>query len=204
VRGKILDDTTARKIKAAAKMVFVARGYDGTTMQAIAEASGVNKALLHYYYRSKDNLFQMIFREQLEHFTRTLTDALKMPAATARERLEAWVDRERTLLNQDPQLPLFLLGEVRRNPALIKDLLQGVITPEAAAVQAETFKDLAAEAREFAPDQILVLVYSLLMFPLLAAPLIQALLGVPPERWSQILDTQAALAKDLLKRFLGK
>jgi AcrR family transcriptional regulator len=60
MKGKALDETTPLKIKTAAVEVFLANGYDGATMQAIADKAGVNKAQLHYYYRTKDSLFLLI------------------------------------------------------------------------------------------------------------------------------------------------
>ena len=53
--------TTEERILEAAKRVFHAKGYDGARMQEIADEAGVNKSLVHYYYRNKDNLFQAVF-----------------------------------------------------------------------------------------------------------------------------------------------
>ena len=77
--GKLLNDSTALRIKESAKTTFLEKGYDGTTMQAIADGARVNKALVHYYFRSKDRLFLQIIKEELLRFQGTMTVLFKEP-----------------------------------------------------------------------------------------------------------------------------
>ena len=66
MKKEILEFTeTEEKILEAAKKVFVNKGYDGARMQQIADEAGINKSLLHYYFRSKDKLFEAVFQETL-------------------------------------------------------------------------------------------------------------------------------------------
>ena len=62
------DISAEEKILAAAKKVFTRNGMDGARMQDIADEAGINKALLHYYFRSKDKLFQVIFVQEAKKF----------------------------------------------------------------------------------------------------------------------------------------
>ena len=64
----IQDQTTEKKILDAAKVVFLEKGFDGARMQEIADEAKINKALLHYYFRSKDKLFDAIFHEAFQQF----------------------------------------------------------------------------------------------------------------------------------------
>lgn len=64
----VIHTVTERKILEAAKRVFGRKGLDGARMQEIADEAGLNKALLHYYFRSKDNLFRAVFREVFQSF----------------------------------------------------------------------------------------------------------------------------------------
>ena len=57
---------TEEQIFEAAMAVFFEKGYYGARMQDISDKAGINKALLHYYYRSKDNLFEMVFSKTIE------------------------------------------------------------------------------------------------------------------------------------------
>jgi AcrR family transcriptional regulator len=60
--------TTEQKILEAARQVFLKKGWNGARMQEIADEAGINKALLHYYYRSKDKLFEAVFNEIFTQF----------------------------------------------------------------------------------------------------------------------------------------
>ena len=65
---KQIDATAEQRILAAAKKIFLSKGLDGARMQDIADEAGINKAMLHYYFRSKDKLFEMIFEDIARHF----------------------------------------------------------------------------------------------------------------------------------------
>jgi len=60
------DATTEEKIVEAARTIFIKKGLSGARMQEIADEAGINKAMLHYYFRSKDMLFEMIFRQSAQ------------------------------------------------------------------------------------------------------------------------------------------
>ena len=129
MKGKILDEATSKRIKEAARGVFLSKGYDGATMQAIADVSHVNKALLHYYYRSKDNLFLLIFKEELQLFSQPSFDALQDSSKGLAERLETLIANVIRLVTKIPELPLFLMNEFQRNPDLIQGLLNELKIP---------------------------------------------------------------------------
>lgn len=123
------DEGRAARIREAAKELFLEKGYDGTTMQAIADASSVNKALLHYYYQSKDGLFLLIFREELSALSNSLASIWKEGEKSLLERLEEWVDSQTLFIARAPRLPLFIISEMARNPELIKELLAEFLPP---------------------------------------------------------------------------
>jgi len=75
VKSAVIQDTEA-KILAAAGEVFRAKGRDGAKMQEIADAAGINKAMLHYYFRSKDQLFETVFTQAAQHFFEKLNGIL--------------------------------------------------------------------------------------------------------------------------------
>ena len=64
----IQEADTEQLILEAAKKVFFNKGFDGARMQEIADVAGINKALLHYYFRSKDKLFEAIFFDAFQQF----------------------------------------------------------------------------------------------------------------------------------------
>ena len=203
MKGKILDETTAGKIKVAAREEFLLNGYDGATMQAIADRAGVNKAQLHYYYRSKDGIFRLIFQEEFGGFFIANLEMLKDASKSPREKLEAWIDAEVRFVASIPQLPLFLITEVNRNPALIHDLMTRMEIP----ALARQFMDLKGETKSgggssISIPEIMTMINSLLIFPIMAEPLLRHLLDLGPERWLEVQARQVELAKELLRKYL--
>jgi len=119
------DKQTEEKIFEAATDVFVEKGMDGTRMQDIATHAGINKALLHYYFRTKDQLFnavfEMIARKIFKKFAPVFDENL-----TLEEKIRFFFKEHISFLQENPRLPGFLLNEVNRNPARIRKILQNV------------------------------------------------------------------------------
>jgi TetR/AcrR family transcriptional regulator len=203
MKGKVLDDVTSKRIKEAAREVFLSKGYDGATMQAIADASHVNKALLHYYYRSKDGLFLLIFGEELQRFAQPSFDALQDSSKSLAERLETLIDRVVGLVAQFPELPSFLPSEFQRNRDLIQALLHESKIPAMSHHVKRLIKSGSESFRDIGFDDLLVTIFSLLLFPVMAAPMLQFLLELSPKRWDEIQVRQTALAKELVKKYAG-
>lgn len=105
-----------QKILDAAKKIFEASGYNGARMQQIADEAGISKASLHYYFRSKENLFERIFSETMEEFMKVLS--------TWEDDTEDWELKLRTFLIEffkflRTNSLLFILREINRNPDLL-------------------------------------------------------------------------------------
>lgn len=107
---------TEQKILDAAKKIFEDAGYNGARMQQIADEAGISKASLHYYFRSKENLFERIFRETMDEFMKVLS--------TWDDNTEDWEFKLRefitiffTFLRTNSLL--FILRELNRNPDLL-------------------------------------------------------------------------------------
>ena len=208
MKGKVLEESSALKIKEAAREVFVAKGYDGATMQAIADRAGFNKAQLHYYFRSKDALFLLIFREEMQALLRPAEGLEPGAGKSLRDVLKLWIEERARFLKKFPQLPLFLVNEVHRNPALIRTLLQemrvfaipGHLLALARESTTPVDQDYDADRRL---EVLLAGIISLLVFPVRGGPILQSLLDVPSERWNSILDRQVELAKTLVDSVLG-
>jgi AcrR family transcriptional regulator len=119
------DKQTEEKIFEAATDVFVDKGMDGARMQDIANHAGINKALLHYYFRTKDQLFnavfEMIAKKIFKKFAPVLDENL-----TLEEKIRFFFKEHIAFLQANPRLPGFLLNEVNRNPERIKKLLNNV------------------------------------------------------------------------------
>ncbi|NGM65491.1 TetR/AcrR family transcriptional regulator [Sphingobacterium sp. SGR-19] len=122
--AKNLDTSTEEKIIQAASKVFTQKGYVATRTRDIAEESGINLALLNYYFRSKEKLFQLIMAEKLQLLFSVILPIVNNDDLTLEEKMETLVENYINLLVDNPDLPLFVLGEIKANPEGFKERLQ--------------------------------------------------------------------------------
>jgi|AACY02.1.fsa_nt_gi AcrR family transcriptional regulator len=114
---KLKDSSTEDKILEAAKSEFLEFGLYGARMQSIANRAGMNKALLHYYFRNKEQLFDKVFESALERYFSNM-DVLSEEQLDFKERVHRLADRFLDFLTEYPQMALFLIKEVSANQAL--------------------------------------------------------------------------------------
>src|SRR4051795_1256053 len=109
------DLSTEEKILNAAKKVFLTKGLEGARMQDIADEAGINKALLHYYFRSKDKLFETIFLQVANEFLPKVFAILQSEDSLFKK-IElfcaAYIDQE----IETPYVPIFIIREMNRDP----------------------------------------------------------------------------------------
>ena len=105
---------TEDKIVEAAKTVFIQKGMDGARMQQIADEAGINKALLHYYFRTKNKLFEKIFSLVFRDIFEVLEMAV-MKELSFEQFLEQFVTEYINLLKRKPYIPQFVIHEINRN-----------------------------------------------------------------------------------------
>ena len=116
-KGKAVTDlSTEEKIKEAARKVFTQKGYAATRTRDIAEAAGINLALLNYYFRSKQKLFELVMAEKLQKYFGVLAPVLNDGSTSLETKVESIASKYIDLIIENPELPLFVLSEVRNNP----------------------------------------------------------------------------------------
>ncbi|MEX1131933.1 MAG: helix-turn-helix domain-containing protein, partial [Flavobacteriales bacterium] len=118
----VADIPTEERILAAARGVFMRKGMMGTRMQEVADEAGINKALLHYYFRNKQQLFQGVFKGSAEKQFTCIWDALKQ-CDSLFPAIETFVAGYMDRMMEDPLLPLFLANEINRDPIGLTDFI---------------------------------------------------------------------------------
>lgn len=164
-------DNTEEKILAAATNVFVTKGMDGARMQEIADEAGINKALLHYYFRSKERLFEAIFSGIIEFAFPKLTQILlsDIPMIT---KIELVIDAYMNLLIKHPFIPGFLIKEMNRDPSgLFKLVVKFGLNPQGIADKIQEAMD-RGEIIKMDPRHLAINVVSMCVFPFAARPIL--------------------------------
>src|SRR5690606_27078812 len=111
--AKNIDTSTEEKIKNAARTVFHKKGYAATRTRDIAEEAGINLALLNYYFRSKEKLFNIIMTETLSGFVQKMVVILNDEKTSLDKKVELIATHYTDLLLKEPEVPVFILSEVR-------------------------------------------------------------------------------------------
>jgi len=156
----------------AARKVFLENGFDGSTMQQIATVAGINKALLHYYFRSKDRLFEAVF---MEAFAKMVPNLFKIFTADIAftEKIRGLVNAYMSALQEYPQIPQFILHELHRNPGRIIDLMHSTGLDPEMVMSLIRMELKRGNLLEIEPKQFMVNLLALCIFPFAARPMIQ-------------------------------
>ncbi len=165
-------DNTEEKILIAAQSVFIRKGMDGSRMQEIADEAGINKALLHYYFRSKQKLFEAIFSKVFKQIFPDIKNLL-FAERPIEEKLGIFIERYIDLLMKNPFLPSFILKEINRDPEFLASIIkkQGVNPDDILRVfEMEMEK---GQLRKFDPRDLMINILALSIFPFAARPLMQ-------------------------------
>lgn len=169
----IKEQSTEEKIKAAARKIFTRKGYAATRTRDIAEEAGLNLALLNYYFRSKEKLFDIVMLENFRQFLSGVRTLLNDANTSLDQKIEGIVDFYINQLTLNPDLPMFVLNELRSGSAILtsngfsKDLL----------LRSQFIRQLAEEMKtqniqDLNPLHIVINIFSMTIFPFIAAPLI--------------------------------
>ncbi len=181
--------STEEKILAAAKKVFTSKGMAGGRMQDIADEAGINKALLHYYFRSKEKLFEVIFFEAAQKlFPRiNLIFESDMPLF---DKIENFTEQYITLMSENPYLPLFVLNEVSKEPEVfIKKIWGKQNIPQPQKFLAQIEREVkSGTIKKISPLHLLINLISLSIFPFVAKPMIQFTLGLDEIQFKNVME----------------
>jgi AcrR family transcriptional regulator len=179
---------TEVKILSAAKEVFIAKGYDGARMQEIADKAQINKALLHYYFRSKEKLFKAVFEDTLMQIGPVLLEFVSAPIPLE-VKIWKFVDDYIEIIKKNPKLPLFILNEIRVNPERvlsylnIQDLLNVQILQDQLNKESEKGYYDIVDVRQFIANVI-----SLTIFPFIGKPLMQKAMQIGDDEWDNFIN----------------
>ncbi|MEO7308066.1 MAG: TetR/AcrR family transcriptional regulator [Ferruginibacter sp.] len=183
------DSITEQVILQTARKIFIQKGLAGARMQDIADQAGYNKALVHYYFISKEKLFDLVFEQEFGNFFAHLAGILSSDLPLF-EKIESVVSLDIERLSQFPGLPNFVLNEMSRNPEVILKKLKKIPVEKVLGgfqkqinieVKKGTIKKITA-------DQLFINIQSLCIFPFLAKPMIKGLMQFDDKAYMAMID----------------
>jgi len=164
------DQSVEQKILEAAGRVFYRKGKDGTSMQDIAKEAGITRTSLNYYYRTKDKLFDVVFRNTMEHFVPRIAEVLNDQQSVS-EYIDELVTVIIDSMIERPQIPVFVLQELTSNPQRVPVLMAELGIHPAEAV-GKFRNDRVLSGLMVDPRQVVINILSLCIFPFAGKPLL--------------------------------
>ncbi len=181
--------TTEEKIKEAAHAVFVQKGMAGARMQEIADKAGINKALLHYYYRSKEKLFNAVFETVMRNFVPQLFAVLNgdLPLEV---KVYQVAEKYSNLLLRHRELPLFILNELQRHPeALTSKVPHGNNIFEGLARQLKEEHE-QGKIKEISVEMFVMNLISMMVFPFASKPIFQRMTDMDDQHFMEFIESR--------------
>lgn len=182
------DLQTEEKILLSAEEEFLERGYSGARLQSIADRAGLNKALVHYYFRNKDKLFNIVFEKIASQIISQLLEKI-ISETTFFEKIRLFFDYHLSAIENNQRLPLFVINEISRNPDRI---FQFIKKEEVASIKDILEKQLKSEIergiiRPIVLEELILNCISLSVFNFIAKPMYMKVLGLSNKEFTKFL-----------------
>lgn len=192
--------TTEDKILSAASKVFTEKGFAGTRTRDIAEEAGINLALLNYYFRSKEKLFQQVMKLKIVLLFGKILPVVKDQNTSLDEKIDLLTEKYFEILIKNPNLPLFILSEIQKKNSDITSYL-----PIDKVIK-ESF--LIAQIRErnpkLNPFHFLLNYLSMTVFPFVAKPVLNGFKVMNEQEFQTFVEERRKLIPIWIKTMLDQ
>jgi len=196
--NKSKDSTTESNILNAAKQIFQHKGMVGARMQEIADEAGINKALLHYYFRSKQLLFEAVFKKAFSMLAPQLNEVMNSDTSIC-EKIKNFSNNYISFVIKHPYLPNFIIQELNRNPDFVKNILTEKDFPNISKFKQQV-NDKVSEGvlRPIKAEQLFINILALNIFPFISAPLLKGFLDADDSSYKQLMEERKTEVADFI------
>jgi AcrR family transcriptional regulator len=201
----VQDKQTEEKIFEAATDVFEEKGLAGARMQDISDRSGINKALLHYYFRTKEKLFNAVFemvaKKMFTRFSAVFDENMSLES-----KIRFFFREHISFLQKNPKLPSFVLNEINQNPERIKKLLENI---DFKAILAKIMEKHKHEIHKYNIDektipQIVTSIVSMSVFPFAARGLLETIFKSAGYDFNKYIEERKEFAAEFVIKAITK
>jgi AcrR family transcriptional regulator len=179
--------TTEEKILDAAKKVFHCKGFEGARMQEIADEADINKALLHYYFRTKENLFNAVFKAAFGEIFAKLFMTIDSNEPLEKK-LKNLINEYIGFLQENSYIPGFILAEMNQNPQKILEIFKSAPVPP--SMLFERMKESIQDEKLVNTDvrELFINILALCIFPFAAKPMLQYVFEFSDIQYDQFIE----------------
>lgn len=183
---------TEELILDAAMKVFTKKGFAAARTEEIAKEAGINRALLHYYYRDKQTMFNLIFETRFKEFFKGLFVIFEADNISLFEKIRRMVEHEINTLTKHPDLARFIITEIAQQPELLIEygkklgvnprlFIEGFEKQVSKEVNAGVIKPIEGK-------ELLINIMSMCIYPFVAKPIIQTMMAVDETTFYQMTE----------------
>jgi TetR/AcrR family transcriptional regulator len=197
------DQATEERIFDAAQAVFLESGFDGARMKEIAGRADINHSMLHYYFRTKGQLFDAVFRRAAMEFMPSLVDVLRssMPLL---EKIDLFVIRYLETIKANPHMPGFIIQELRRNPDALKEIAGSVGGNVIDILRADIYDAVATGLiRRVTPEDLFANLVGLCVWPFIARPMLETIFEAGGSDFETFLDERRDSVRSFMRHALA-
>lgn len=179
---------TEEKIKSAARELFLKHGFNGVKTRDIAETAGINLALLNYYFRSKEKLFEIILLEKMQNFMKIILQEINDEKSSMEDKLERICNHYFSILSSQPELPIFVLHHFYSNPdsPILESMKKNRINESVLFKQIHKHR-INKKLNEINPFHFFINLMSLTIFPFAASPILKNMSGLSNKKLEALI-----------------
>lgn len=191
-------NTTESAILDAAKGIFERKGMAAARMQEIADEAGINKSMLHYYYRSKQLLFEAVFKSAFSMLAPQLNEIINADTSIF-EKIRNFSSNYISFVLKHPYLPNFIIQELNRNPDFVKKIIAGKNFPNISKFKQQVNEKVEEGIiRPIKAEQLFINIISLNIFPFIGAPLLKGFINVNDVTYQQLMEDRKTEIADFI------
>lgn len=189
---------TETLILEAAISVFHRKGMAGARMQEIADEARINKALLHYYFRNKRQLFEAVFMQAFQKFAPQINSIFKSEAPVF-DKIRKFADSYISFVSENPFLPTFLIQEINTNQEFAESFFQAQDTPDTQLFETQIAEEVQKGIlKPVNSKQLLLNLFSLCAFPFVGSGLVRGILKLDQNTFNALMEERKELVAELI------
>ena len=190
--------STEEKILISASKVFTEKGFSGTRTRDIAEEAGINLALLNYYFRSKEKLFEQVMKAKIVLLFGQILPIITDEKTTLEEKIDLTTEKYIDILSKNPNLPVFVISEIQKK----NSELTSIIPIRKVFNNSSLIKQIKEKRPDMNPLHFLVSFLGMTIFPFVAKPIFNAFQIIKDDEFQQFIDERRKLIPVWVKTLL--
>ena len=191
--------STEDKILLAASKVFTEKGFAGARTRDIADEAGINLALLNYYFRSKEKLFDQVMKVKIVLLFGKIIPIISNEKTTIEEKIDLASEKYFEILSKNPNLPLFVISEIQKKNSNIKSILP----VEKILMNSVIIQQIKEKNPELNPFHFLLNFLGMTVFPFLARPVFQNFHIMNDAEFQKFVEERKTLVPQWIKLILN-